>query len=48
MHLSALYIGGEVTSLSLWSRYDRHFVGITFVEVKGEDLSCHSNETEAV
>ena len=24
-----LYIQGEVTSQSLWSRYDRHFVGIT-------------------
>ena len=25
----ALYTQGEVTSPSLWSRYDRHFVGIT-------------------
>ena len=24
-----LYTQGEVTSRSLWSRYDRHFVGIT-------------------
>ena len=24
-----LYTQGEVTSQSLWSRYDRHFVGIT-------------------
>jgi len=23
------YTQGEVTSQSLWSRYDRHFVGIT-------------------
>ena len=23
------YTWGEVTSRSLWSRYDRHFVGIT-------------------
>ena len=27
--LGSLYIQGEVTSQSLWSRYDRHFVGIT-------------------
>jgi len=24
-----IYTQGEVTSQSLWSRYDRHFVGIT-------------------
>ena len=27
--LIILYIEGEVTSQSLWSRYDRQFVGIT-------------------
>ena len=26
---STFYTQGEVTSQSLWSRYDRHFVGIT-------------------
>ena len=39
-----------MTSQTLWSRYDRHFVGITrhlCVELKGEeDLSCYSNKTE--
>ena len=39
-----------VTSQSLWSRYDRHFVGITrqCVELKGEDLSSYSNKIEPV
>ena len=27
--LDLAYTQGEVTSLRLWSRYDRHFVGIT-------------------
>jgi len=27
--LQATYTLGELTSQSLWSRYDRHFVGIT-------------------
>ena len=36
-----MYTEGEVTSQSLWSRYDRHFVGITRhdAELNGEDLS---------
>ena len=34
-----LHTGDEMTSQSLWSRYDRHFV---------EDLSCYSNKIETV
>jgi len=40
------YTQGEMTSRHLWSRYDRHFVGITWymcVELIGEDLPCYSN-----
>jgi len=36
-----------VTSENPWSRYDRHFVGITRrLEVNGEDLLCYSNKIE--
>jgi len=41
----------EVTSQSLWPRYDHHFCGydtIWCVEINGEDLSCYSNKTESV
>jgi len=44
-----------VTSHNIWSRYRRHFVGITCithktlcVTLKGEDLPCYSNEIESV
>jgi len=40
-----------LTSQSLWSRYDRHFVGITrynFVELNCEGFSCYSNKTESL
>ena len=40
-----------MTSRSLWSRCDRHFVGITrynSFELNGEDLSCYSNKVESV
>ena len=30
----ARYTQGEVTSQNLWSRYDRHFVGITWHNVR--------------
>jgi len=40
---------GEVTSQSLWSRYDRHFVGITrYTALRGEDSSCYWNKIESV
>jgi len=39
---------GEVTSQSLWSRYDRHFVGITRHNAFREYLSCYSNKIESV
>jgi len=45
------YTQSEMTSQSLWSRYDRHFVGICSTRYNalcGEDLSCHSNKTESV
>jgi len=45
------YTQGEVTSQSLRSRYDRHFVGITrykCVELNGEDLLYYSNKIESV
>ena len=45
------YTEGEVTSQSLWSRYDRHFVGITrykCVELNGKDLLYYSNKIESV
>jgi len=32
------YTYGDVTSQCLWSRYDRHFVGIDVVELNGEDF----------
>jgi len=44
------YTWGEVTSRNLWSRYVRHFVGITWhwhdvlSNLIGEDLPCYLNE----
>ena len=46
-----MYAQGEVTSQSLWSRYDRHYVGIVRYNAliqNGEDLSCYSNEIVSV
>ena len=47
--IKKVYTEGEVTSSSLWSRYDRHFVGITrySVGLNGEYLSCYSNKAES-
>ena len=45
------YTLGEVTSRNLWSRYDRHFVGIPYgihVELRGEELSFYSIKTRSV
>jgi len=39
-----VYTYGETTSQNLWSRYARHFVGTTCVELTGEDLPCYSNK----
>ena len=43
------YTQVEVTSQSLWSRYDRPFVGITRHDALryGEELSCYSNKIES-
>jgi len=41
------YTLGEVTSENLRSRYGLHFVGITRVELNGEDLSCCLNKIES-
>jgi len=47
--IKKVYTEGEVTSPSLWSRYDRHFVGITrySVGLNGEYLSRYSNKAES-
>ena len=48
---SERYAQGAMTSQSLWSWYDRHFVGINTtkcVELNGEDLSCYSKKLESV
>jgi len=43
---------GEMTSQSLLSRHDRHFVGITWhnmwSELSGEDLVCYFNKMQSV
>jgi len=33
-HCDAMYTWGEVTSQNLWPRYGRHFVGITWHNVR--------------
>jgi len=43
-----VYTYGESTSQNLWSRYDRHFVGIAWHsvnELMTEDLPSYSNKT---
>ena len=51
LHAFVLYTQSEVTSHSLWSRHDRHFVVITRHNVwseGGDDLLCYPNKIESV